>query len=134
MVHFKKNTGIILTLSFVGFSTLNAYAISATEKSQLEKLDPHTRLEQRCDIEAMNRLAKETKYSPDKVLAYSFGDPKVGKNRVQANGAAFRARGQWYHLSYDCQTADDQMTIQHFKYKTGAIIPKSSWDKHYLVP
>lgn len=112
----------------------SAFAISASEKRQLEKLDPRTRIEQRCDIEAMNRIAKDRKYSPDKVIAYSFADPKITKNHVHAPGAAFRSRGQWYRLSYECQTGNDAMTAVEFSYQIGGLIPRQLWDKHYLVP
>lgn len=43
---------------------------------QFEKLDPQTRLEQRCDTEAMERIgADKTSFRPDKVIAYTFADP-----------------------------------------------------------
>ncbi len=48
-------------------------AMTALEKAQLEKLDPATRLEQRCDVEAMEQISRdERKLSVDKVLAYAF--------------------------------------------------------------
>lgn len=117
-----------------GYTAFGAYAMNPVEKRQLEELDPQTRLEQRCDIEAMERLNKDTKWSPDKVLAYAYGDPKTSEHRIQAKGAAFRAKGQWYHLSYDCTAQADHMTIASFNYKIGKLIPRDHWDKHYLVP
>jgi len=111
-----------------------AHALTPIEISQLQKLDPQTRLEQLCDIEAMVRLKRETKWSPDKVLAYAYSDPRLSRHRIQADGAAFRARGNWYHLSYDCVAASDHLSIKSFSYKIGKLIPQSHWAAHYLVP
>ena len=123
------------TVSFIASLFISkAYAISAIEERQLRALDHETRLEQRCDIEAMARIAKETRFKPDKVLAYAFGDTKCKKNHFQTDSAAFRAGGAWYRLSYDCLTKDDAMTILSFKYKIGKKVPRKDWDKHYLVP
>jgi len=130
---------IFLVIAVAGFYLAGAMvtvtqALTQSEASQLEKLDPQTRLEQRCDIEAMIRLKHETKWTPDKVLAYAYGDPKLSKHRIQADGAAFRSHGKWYHLSYDCNTAADHLTIRSFNYRIGSLIPKSHWEAHYLVP
>lgn len=115
-------------------SLQNATAVSRLEMQQLSRLDPQTRLEQRCDIEAMERLALETRLHPDKALAYAFCDPKITKNHIIARGAAIRAHEHWYHLSYDCRTKDDALTIRSFSYKLGPVIPRKNWAKHYLVP
>ncbi|EJF91118.1 DUF930 domain-containing protein [Bartonella tamiae] len=115
-------------------ATTNVFAINALETQQLEQLDTQTRLEQRCDIEAMERLHKDTKWSPDKVLAYAYSDPKTGHHSIKAEGAAFRAKGKWYHLSYNCIAEDNHITIKSFDYKIGKLIPRKNWEKHYLVP
>ena len=129
----KKNSGLGVFFLII-LTTSQAFAMNSVERRQLKALDPETRLEQRCDIEAMDRIAKDTRFMPDKVLAYAFGDPKLTKNHIIANGAAFRAGNRWYRLSYDCKSKDDAMTILSFKYKIGALVPRKDWDKHYLVP
>lgn len=124
-----------LHASFVCLITLStASAMNAVTERELRALDPHTRLEQRCDVEAMERLARETRWSPDKVLAYAFSDPKASAHQVLAKGAAFRSKGKWYRLSYECKTDETNMIIRSFVYKTGDLVPRSEWDKHYLVP
>lgn len=115
-------------------SVTSAVALSSLEAAQLQKLDPQTRIEQRCDIEAMNRLGRESHWRPDKVLAYAFSDPVMSKHTVKAKGAAFRSGGNWYRLSYICKTQDDILTIKSFEYITGDLIPRSDWEQHYLVP
>ncbi|MBR7650815.1 DUF930 domain-containing protein [Brucella oryzae] len=111
-----------------------SFAMNASEKAQLEKLDPATRLEQRCDVEAMERITREQKFSVDKVLAYAFSDPVTRKNSIRADGAAFRSREHWYKLSFVCKTDEDHINIVSFRYDIGDEVPHNQWDKHYLVP
>ncbi|WP_412059124.1 DUF930 domain-containing protein [Bartonella sp. DGB2] len=130
----KKTAFITLCTLACGGYCIPALALNALETRQLLALDPQTRIEQRCDIEAMDRINKETKWRTDKVLAYAYSDPIISGKRIQANGAAFRARGNWYHLSYDCRTEEDRIKVISFTYKTGSLIPHAEWDRHYLVP
>ncbi|MFK4825141.1 DUF930 domain-containing protein [Paenochrobactrum sp. BZR 588] len=117
------------------FFAMPANAMTALEIAQLKKLDPATRLEQRCDVEAMEAVGRsEPGFSPDKVLAYAFAEPSIKPQSIVAKGAALRSRNQWYRLSYTCETDTDRMTILSFKYKLGDIVPHDQWDAHYLVP
>ncbi|MFD1198303.1 DUF930 domain-containing protein [Brucella gallinifaecis] len=112
-----------------------AIAMTALEKAQLKKLDPATRLEQRCDVEAMERISREMrKFSVDKVLAYAFSDPRINKNSIQADGAAFRSHHRWYRLAFVCKSDDNHMKITSFDYEIGEEVPLDQWDRHYLVP
>lgn len=85
----RKLLPAALSAFFLGLQTLTpAFAIDASVMRQLNALAPEERLEQRCDIEAMERIATEQKgMKPDKVIAYTFGDPEVGKNSIKAPGA-----------------------------------------------
>ncbi len=110
-----------------------AFAIDASIMRQLNALAPEERLEQRCDIEAMERIATEQKgMRPDKVIAYTFGDPEVGRNSIKAPGAVFRSAGAWYRLGYRCQLKSDGLSIQSFDYRIGDKIPEEQWKKLYL--
>ncbi len=112
-----------------------ALAMNAREKAELEKLDPATRLEQRCDVEAAERISHDkTGYSVDKVLAYAFSDPKAQANSIEASGAAFRSRERWYKLAYACKTDAEHINVLSFHYDIGAEVPESEWAQHYLVP
>ncbi|WKL41643.1 DUF930 domain-containing protein [Sinorhizobium meliloti] len=72
---------------------------------QFEKLDPQTRLEQRCDTEAMERIgADKNRFKPDKVIAYTFADPVMKGDKMKATGAVFRSNGDWYKLAFRCKT------------------------------
>lgn len=124
----------VASLSLFGLMVSPSFAMNASEKAQLEKLDPETRLEQRCDVEAMERITREQKFSVDKVLAYAFSDPVTKENSIQADGAAFRSRERWYKLSFICETDQDHINIISFRYTIGDEVPHSQWDRHYLVP
>lgn len=112
-----------------------AQAMDTGAAQELERLDPQTRLEQRCDLEAMERIHKDpARLVPDELVAYAFGDPKIKGDKIRSEGAAFRSKGEWYHLSYTCSTSPDHMTILTFQYAIGQVVPHSEWAHHYLVP
>ncbi len=130
----RKLLPAALSAFFLGLHAFNpSFAIDASVMRQLNALAPEERLEQRCDIEAMERIATEQKgMKPDKVIAYTYGDPEVGKNSIKAPGAAFRSAGEWYRLKYKCQLKSDSLSIQSFDYRVGDKIPEEQWKKLYL--
>lgn len=101
---------------------------------QMLKLAPSARVEQRCNARAMGDVGREHPgMRPDELVAYAFADPQIDGATVKAPGAAVRSRGTWYRLSYDCETADEGLTIRSFKYVLGEPVPKKDWAEHYLV-
>lgn len=109
------------------------FALDQSIVSQLQKLDPETRLEQRCDTEALERIAKGGKgFKPDKVIAYTFSDPVHGDNSIEAPGAVFRSKGEWYRLSYSCKTGARHLEVKAFKFKVGKQVPHDKWAEYYL--
>jgi len=108
------------------------FAVDASIKKQLEKLDPAERLEQSCDTEAMKRIAREKEYRPDKVIAYTFGDPAMTDDTIKAPGAVFRSKGEWYHLTYNCVTGPEQIDVKSLSFQIGEKVPRDDWQKHYL--
>lgn len=110
-----------------------ALALDGRTLEQLKVLDPVERMEQRCDIEAMDRIKREQKqFRPDKVVAYSFSDPVVSGNAMKAPGAVVRSRGAWYRLKYKCTTGPQHLKVLGFQYKLGATVPRRDWEAHYL--
>lgn len=123
---------LVLLLSAFSLA-VPALAVDPAIKKQLEKLDPATRLEQSCDTEAMSRINKdETGYKPDKVIAYTFKDPVPSDDKLEAPGAVFRSKGDWYHLSYTCITGPQHMNVRELSYKIGEKVPREKWEKYYL--
>ncbi|TJW35313.1 MAG: DUF930 domain-containing protein, partial [Mesorhizobium sp.] len=97
-----------LCLMVLASVTLNwpANAMDSALRAGLLKLDPETRLEQRCDAEVLDRITKDDhKYKADRVVAYAFATPEMSADAIRSPGAAFRSKGQWYRLKFKCQTA-----------------------------
>lgn len=130
----RRKELVALTLaSGVALAPPPAAALDAAIVKGLRELDMGARLEQRCDIEAMTRIAKDTKdYSPDRLVAAATAAPKVEGDKIEGDGAAFRSKGKWYRLSYVCRTSDDHMDVLDFDYKIGEPIPKEKWDEYGL--
>jgi hypothetical protein len=101
-------------------------------RKALDRLDPQTRLEQVCDLEAMNRIKKDRKYAPDRAQGAATAEPKTEGDKLTATGGAFRSKGDWYELSFVCQTTPDHMKVLSFEYQTGNSIPKAKWEEYGL--
>ncbi|MBD9649143.1 DUF930 domain-containing protein [Ensifer sp. ENS09] len=112
-----------------------ALAMDQSLVRQFKKLDPQTRLEQRCDTEAMERInADKSSFKPDKVIAYTFAEPVVKEDKMKAPGAVFRSKGEWYKLKFKCLTDAEHLDVLSFEYKIGELVPHESWDEFYLYP
>jgi hypothetical protein len=124
--------GVAVIAGICGFSPAIA---TSSRTDQMLKLDPATRVEQRCDARAMGMVGRERKgYRPDEFVAYAFADPVVRGTQIKASGGAIRSAGKWYRLAYVCETTSDGLDIKSFSYQLGAEVPRSEWDAHYLVP
>jgi len=112
---------------------LPAEAMDNALRAGLLKLDPETRLEQRCDAEVLDRISHDDRsYKADRVVAYAFATPQISADAIKSTGAAFRSKGQWYRLKFKCQTAPDHMEVLQFRYKIGDEIPEADWAKYNL--
>jgi Domain of Unknown Function (DUF930) len=131
----KNLTSILLTANvLLGFSPGAALAAQAQDQQML-KLDPETRLEQRCNARAMGAVNRDHRnFRSDELVAYAFGDTVVRGNSIQAPGGAIRNGNSWYRLSYVCQTSSDGVDVRSFSYQLGEQIPRRDWDQHFLVP
>ena len=123
----------LFALALAPFCASPALALDARIRGQLEKLTPEERLEQRCDMEAMDRIGGgKSGFRPDKVIAYAFGDPKLDGTTFKTKGAVFRSKGEWYRLSYKCEASEDRLEVNGFKYRIGEQVPHEEWAAHYL--
>ncbi|WP_242221364.1 DUF930 domain-containing protein [Shinella zoogloeoides] len=123
----------LFALALAPFCASPALALDARIRGQLEKLTPEERLEQRCDMEAMDRIGGgKGGFRPDKVIAYAFGDPKLDGTTFKTKGAVFRSKGEWYRLSYKCEASEDRLEVNGFKYRIGEQVPHEEWAAHYL--
>ncbi|AID30036.1 DUF930 domain-containing protein [Mesorhizobium loti] len=116
-----------LTLAFPASAMDNAL------RAGLMKLDPQTRLEQRCDAEVLDRITHDDrKFKADRVVAYAFATPEMSADAIRSPGAAFRSKGQWYRLKFKCQTGPDHMEVLQLRYRIGDEIPEADWVKYNL--
>ncbi|UVK52893.1 DUF930 domain-containing protein [Mesorhizobium sp. AR02] len=116
-----------LTLAFPASAMDNAL------RAGLMKLDPQTRLEQRCDAEVLDRITHDDrKFKADRVVAYAFATPEMSADAIRSPGAAFRSKGQWYRLKFKCQTGPDHMEVLQLRYRIGDEIPEADWAKYNL--
>jgi len=124
--------GVVFATGIIGGSPSVA---KSSRTDQMMKLDPMTRVEQRCDARAMGIVGREHKgYRPDEFVAYAFADPVIRGIQIKASGGAIRSGGKWYRLAYVCETSSDGLEVKSFSYQLGAEVPRSEWDTHYLVP
>ena len=123
------------SLSVVAIVLLSAsasYPLDARVIRQLNALAPDERREQRCDMEAMDRIRSQGEFRPDKVIAYTFSDPVEKGNNIKAPGAVFRSGGDWYRLKFKCETAERGLKVVSFDYTIGSMVPRDQWNHYYL--
>ncbi|WP_410000583.1 DUF930 domain-containing protein [Mesorhizobium sp. SP-1A] len=112
-----------------------AEALDSRLRAGLLKLDPETRLEQRCDAEVLDRITQDNRsFAADRVVAYAFSTPEMNQDSIKSVGAAFRSKGEWYRLKFKCVTAPDHMEVIKLRYRIGDQIPKDDWSKYDLYP
>jgi hypothetical protein len=121
-----KSVSIVLIAAL--FSTVPALAMDPRFAASLKKLDPETRLEQVCDLEAMSRIDRDTNpYHPDRAKTDASSHPQHTGDTVTGKGGAFRSKGRWYSFSFVCKGTPDHMKVLAFSYKIGELIPESKW-------
>jgi hypothetical protein len=105
-----------------------ALAMDARFAASLKRLDPQTRLEQVCDLEAMNRIDRDASpHHPDRAKTDVLSHPRHAGDTVTGTGGAFRSKGKWYAFSFTCKGTPDHMKVLSFSYRIGDAIPESKW-------
>lgn len=96
--------------------------------ASLKRLDPQTRLEQVCDLEAMSRIDRDASpHHPDRAKTDVLSHPRHAGHTVTGTGGAFRSKGKWYAFSFTCKGTPDHMKVLSFSYRIGDAIPESKW-------
>jgi hypothetical protein len=117
-------------------AAIPAAAFAASSKrleQQLRGLDPQTRLEQICDIEAMRQIKRDSNpFRPDRAVLAATANPQTEGNTIHGKGGAFRSQGKWYAFSFKCEADSDHMKVLVFEYKLGEAIPEDQWAKANL--
>ncbi len=108
---------------------------SRQAREALKTLDPAERIEQLCNLEAMSQIhAWKTEFEPDRVVAYAMAGVRLTRSVLQADGAAFRSRKQWYGLRFRCEVGAGGAKVAAFQFRVGEAIPRSEWAAHELPP
>lgn len=129
----KRLVVSILILSVAAPAFATGKGRSRSLDAELRKLDPATRLEQVCDIEAMRQIKRDpTSYRPDRAVLAATSDPKTAGHIIEGTGGAFRSKGKWYSFSFKCEASDDHMQVLAFDYRLGEAIPENQWAKDGL--
>jgi len=124
---------IALAACLMAIFATAADAASKRAEARLQSLDPTTRLEQVCAMEAMSRVGKDPNpHRPDRAIIYALAAPVVRGDTMKGDGGAFRSKGKWYRYSFNCQAAADHMSVSSFSYKIGDPIPEDQWETYGL--
>jgi hypothetical protein len=124
---------ILLICAFVLSVVVPAGAADPRLLASLGKLDPQTRLEQVCDLAAVNHIGVNGKLpKPDRAKSNVITPPRHHGDMIEGTGGAFRSGGKWYAFSFKCKTSSDHLNVLSFTYHVGAVIPKSKWPEYGL--
>jgi hypothetical protein len=130
---FKPALAFVLGLIFAAAVSKPGLAMDPRTYASLRRLDPDMRLEQICDIEAMQRISREMKsFRPDRAKSDVISHPEHLGDILRASGGAFRNKGQWYAFSFVCTASADHLKVLAFDYHVGKLIPKSDWPDYGL--
>jgi hypothetical protein len=111
----------------------SALAFDARTVKGLLLLDPSMRLEQLCDLAAMERIGKESaEFHPDRAKSDVVTPPNHLGNILKADGAAFRSGHKWRRFSFTCEATEDHMKVIAFSYSIGEAIPETKWNDYGL--
>lgn len=118
---------------------LSAKALAEPRSKQaretLPLLDDTEQMVQLCDLEAMEQVEQwQPNYRPERVVAYARSELAIAGRTVAADGAAFRSKGAWYDLRFECTLSDDSKTVVGFRFLVGDPIPPDDWERLLLPP
>jgi hypothetical protein len=127
---------LVASALWLAVSALPSVAQDRNQKNleyMLKRLDPATRLEQVCDVEAMKQIARGNReFKIDRSVVSALEEPRAKGDLLTGKGAAFRSKGKWYQYSFTCQATPDRLRVLSFEYKLGDEIPETQWSKHGL--
>jgi len=124
----------LIVFAIVAFAASSpCFSMDPRTYASLRRLDPDVRLEQVCDLAAMERIRKEKReFHPDRAKSDITTHPLHLGDTLRAAGGAFRSKGNWYELSFVCTAASDHLRVVSLNYMIGKLIPESRWDDYGL--
>ncbi|MBB4955326.1 hypothetical protein H4S14_003362 [Agrobacterium vitis] len=104
-------------------------------KEALGTLPPKRRVVQMCSIEMLEQIRRNVPGAvPDIIAPTAMTKEHIDNQLMDVTDAAYRSRGDWYDISYHCETDAKTSTITSFKFNMGSIIPRSEWESRQLRP
>ena len=89
----------------------------------LKTLPKDKRLAQTCNIEAIGQLGNAGRnYQPDALVASAFAKPVIDRTTYRVGNGAFRSKGKWIGLSYECTLSKDLGSVASFTYRIGGDV------------
>lgn len=102
--------------------------LSRGTRAALQQLQEPERIEQLCNLEAMGQIhAWKAEFQPDRVVAYAMEGVRLSRTVLQADGAVFRSKQQWYRIKFTCELAPDRKTVSGFEFMVGDPVPRQDW-------
>jgi hypothetical protein len=126
-VTFDSRIGCLTGMAPSVVAGLPSWALDPRITRTLLKIDPDTRLEQVCDIEAMRQISRTRRFDADRAKSDVSSPPQHTGDNMKANGAALRSKGKWYALTFVCNGTADHLRVLSFSFQIGAEVPKSRW-------
>lgn len=87
------------------------------------------RIVQLCNLEAMDQIhAWRATFRPERIVAYARKAETMLGDTIEADGAAFRSRDQWYDLKFTCRLSRDRHEVVAFAFAVGEPVPQKQWE------
>nr|WP_274706782.1 DUF930 domain-containing protein [Allorhizobium sonneratiae] len=97
-------------------------------RQALGHLPVEQRIVQMCSIETLEQIRHTMPGSyPDLLVPFSTTGGRISGHVLDASGGAFRSRGQWYDISYRCESDAKVTTILSYRFQIGEPVPRGEW-------
>ena len=92
-------------------------------RDALKTLPRDKRLAQTCNIEAIGQLGNAGRnYVPDALVASAFAKPVIAGTTYSVSNGAFRSKGKWIGIAYECTLSKDLDGVASFTYRLGGDV------------
>ncbi|WP_201274150.1 DUF930 domain-containing protein [Microvirga brassicacearum] len=118
---------------FLALTIVPAQPASHRMEKSLDRLEPVTRMMEICGIKAGEELRRERAYKAvNRVVVDAIEAPEIDNNVVAGTGGAFRHKGHWYQLQFECTLTEDQRSAVSVDFVVGDEIPEAQWEDYGL--
>lgn len=103
---------------------------SRQARADLKTFASDERMVQLCNLEAMDQIRKwRADFLPERVVPYATAEEKISGTTINADGAAFRSKRNWYGLKFKCELAPDGESVIGFAFLVGDPVTREKWDE-----